>query len=376
MKKTVVSIVLNNFKNDSRVLKENISLYNAGYNTIVVALHEEFLSESENIQNIQVHRIKLRQYKYSKNIIVKILKHIEFAKKSIKFFKDYDIFHCNDINTLHIGVIIKIYYNKNAKVVYDAHEYETETKGQNGIRKIFTRQLEKILIKYADKVLCVSNSIANEYVRLYNIEKPVLILNTPPYFKIEKKDYFRENLKIGKDKNIFLYQGALAKARGIEILLETFKDLEDKMAVVVFMGYGELEDMIKQHSKKYNNIFFHNAVSPDILLDYTGSADFGISTIEDTCLSYRYSLPNKMFEYLMAEIPTIVSNLPEMKKVVLDNNIGIVAKENSVEGLKKAINKATNFDKNKFKRNIQKVKKIYNWEKQEQTLLEVYSKLY
>jgi glycosyltransferase involved in cell wall biosynthesis len=143
----------------------------------------------------------------------------------------------------------------------------------------------------------------------------------------------------------------------------------------VFMGYGELEELIKEYSKKYNNIYFHSAVSPDILLDYTSSADFGISMIEDTCLSYRYCLPNKLFEYIMAEIPVIVSNLYEMNRLVEKYNIGVVAKENNVDGLKRAIERALKLDKEVLKENIKKVKKIFNWENQEKVLLNVYKEL-
>ena len=171
-----------------------------------------------------------------------------------------------------------------------------------------------------------------------------------------------------------MYQGGLSSGRGIEILLDAFKQIDDD-SVIVFMGYGPLEDMIKKASEEYGNIYFYPAVSPDILLDYTSSADFGISTIEDSCLSYRYCLPNKMFEYLMAEIPVIVSNLYEMKRLVENYKVGIVAKENSPTGLKEAIKQAVQLDKKELQQNIEKVKEIYNWEEQEKVLLEVYKGL-
>jgi len=87
------------------------------------------------------------------------------------------------------------------------------------------------------------------------------------------------------------------------------------------------------------------------------------------------NLPNKMFEYLMAEISVIVSNLYEMKRLVEENKIGVVAKENTPNGLKEAIKKALRLDKYELKKNIQKVKKIYNWENQERVLLNVYKEL-
>jgi len=385
--KKVVSIVLNNFKNDSRVQKENISLQNAGYGVQVVALWEDGVKEKEIVQNIPVHRVKLKSKNWSKNKFVQLIKYFEFLYKVSKKYKNTDILHCNDLNTLPIGVIAKKFYNENIKIVYDAHEYEINDTPNESKYKIKLKYiLEKYLIKYADAVITVSESIANEYVKLYNIKKPSLVLNTPPYKEIDKKDIFREKFNIPKETTIFLYQGGLSSGRGIEILLETFKQLNQKPTIntlitnnkytntpiIIFMGYGELEQEIKEIAKEYNNIYFYSAVTPDILLDYTSSADFGISTIEESCLSYRYCLPNKMFEYIMAEVPVIVSNLPEMNKIVESHKVGVVAKENTPQGLKEAIQKAIKLDKEKLKTNIKKLKTIYNWENQEKVLLQTY----
>jgi len=292
----------------------------------------------------------------------------------VKECKDSDIIHCNDLYTLPMGVIVKKFYNKNVKIVYDAHEYETEVNGLTGNKKRFRKIMERSLIRYADKVICVSDAIALEYQRLYKIKKPSLVLNTPEYQKIEKKNFFREKLGISDEQTIFLYQGGLSKGRGIEILLDAFKEL-DKDTVIVFMGYGPLEELVIEASDKYANIYFHEAVSSKVLLGFTSSADFGILFYENNCLNHYYCSPNKMFEYLMAEIPVIASNLYEMKRLVENNNIGAVAKDNSIEGLKEAMREATKLDKKELQNNINKVKTIYNWEEQEKILLEVYSDL-
>jgi len=453
--KKVTTIVLNGFTNDSRVLKENLSLKKAGYDVEILALHKKGLKEFEIIEGIPVHRLNaskrnlvqedqttnitsivtpdieieespsgnnptiqeetiknntfpllkkvialLRKIKrLSIRIIKKVIALLRKIKRKLKSYgnkflnkylklhrlkfnllfakkcKDSDIIHCNDLLTLPMGVIVKKFYNKNVKIVYDAHEYETELNGLEGGKKKFRKLLEKSLIKYADKVMTVSNSIADEYVRLYGIEKPALVLNTPPYTKIEKKNIFRETFGIGEDKTIFLYQGGLVKGRGIEDILESFQEIKNDKSVIVFMGYGVFEETIKEAAEKYDNIFFHPAVSPNVLLNYTSSADFGISMIEDICLSYRYCLPNKMFEYIMAEVPVIVSNLPEMKKVVETYQVGVVAKSNDKEGLEKAILEATQLDKSELSQNIKKAKEIFNWEEQEKVLLDVYKKL-
>ena len=382
--KKVISIVLNNFKNDSRVLKENLSLQRAGYDVKVIALHDgSLLKEFDDIQGITIHRVRLKSKNWSKNKIIQLFKYVEYIYKVIKQYGYYcDIVHCNDLNTLPIGVIVKKIYNKDVKIVYDAHEHETERIQVKGFIKRLTKILEKKCIKYADRVITVSDSIADEYVKLYKINKPVVVLNAPPFIEFTNKtDIFREVFNITKEQMIFLYQGMLNRGRGIEIILDAFKKLSNKThvlngkVVIVFMGLGELEDFIQKTAQKYDNIYFHPAVLPNVILNYTNSADVGISMIEDISLSYKYCLPNKLFEYVMAELPVIVSNLYEMKKLVIQNKIGCMSKENTSESLISAINEIINMNFQELKNNTKNFKTIYNWEEQEKILLNVYKKL-
>ena len=371
--KKVISIVLNNFVNDSRVLKEAQTLSANGYEVKVIALHEGTLNEFETVGGIKIHRINLRSKNWFKIRAVQVLKYIELVFVIIKNYRDIDVVHCNDLETLPLGVILKK-IDKKIKIVYDAHEYETETHYSKGIRKKIAQKLERFLIKYVDRTITVSETIANEYVKLYNIKKPALVLNTPFYQEVEKTDIFRRKFKISKEKTIFLYQGALNYGRGIEILLEAFKVMHDKYTIV-FMGYGLLEASIREASKNYNNIYLHEAVAPTEVLSYTSSADFGISTIEDSCLSYRYCLPNKMFEYMMVGLPVIVSNLPEMKKVVETFNVGVVLDENTINGITEAVEKSVKLDRKILEDNLKLVRDKYNWEEQEIMLLNVYNEL-
>jgi len=369
----VANFVFNSFVNDSRVLKESHSLANNGYEVTVVAHHDKDLEKEEKRENFHICRVAYLDRTVTKSKWGKLKAYLQYVGESISYAKEFDILHCNDINTLPIAVMIKKIYNKNVKIVYDAHEYETETYALKGFQKKIVKATEKLLIRHAHKVITVSDAIANEYVKLYNIDKPALVLNTPPYKEVGKHDKFREAFGI-EGKTIFLYQGGLTKNRGIELLIEVFQTLDDE-SVMVFMGYGELDNYIEDVSKKIPNIFLHKAVSPEVLLEYTASADFGISTIEDSCLSYRYCLPNKLFEYIMAEVPLIVSNLPEMSKVVNGNNIGVVVEEETTLGIKEAIEKAMLLDKELMKKNLKKVKSLHNWEEQEKVLLKLYREL-
>ena len=367
--KKVTSIVLNNFTNDSRVLKEAISLQNAGYDVKVVALYENGLEEFEEIQEISIHRMKLKSKEWSKSGIVQLFKYFEFLYRAVKEYKTSDILHCNDLNALPIGVMVKKFFNKEIKIVYDAHEYETQRHGMSLVKRFVLKRLESYFIKYANRVITVSPSIALAYSKDYGIEKPALVLNTPFYKEVKsKKNLFREKFNISEDTKLFLYQGVLNRGRGIETLLEIFEKIEKDVAII-FMGKGILESTIKKSANSSKNIYLHESVSPTVVLDYTSSADFGFSLIEDSCLSYRYSLPNKMFEYIMVGLPIIVSDLPEMRLVVERYKVGVVVKDS----IEKAITDALeiNIEDDDF----EKARKIYNWKEQEKVLLGVYNEL-
>ncbi|NVK26116.1 MAG: glycosyltransferase family 4 protein [Gammaproteobacteria bacterium] len=371
----VVAIVLNNFKNDSRVLKENRTLMGLGHNVEVVAMHEVDLPTEEVIDGGVVHRIPLVTRRWGKWKPIQLIKYIEFICKAIRLTKGADVCHCHDLNALPIGVLTKWLNKKNVKIVYDAHEHETEKNGLTGWMKKAAYLLESKLIKHADKVITVSDSIAKDYVSLYNIETPEVILNCPVIQSIEKQDLFRSKFPIRNDQTIFLYQGAMASGRGLEELVEVFKARDHDNAVIVFMGYGPLVDWVQEHAEKESNIFYLPAVPPETVLNYTASADIGISFIQDICLSYRYCLPNKLFEYMMASLPVLVSDLPEMKKVVEGYQVGIVVEGNKMRDVEQAIERIMSLDIEQMKRNLPKVIKKYNWQVQEQKLINIYRAL-
>lgn len=369
----VILMVLNNFVNDSRVLKEAITLKKNGYDVRVVALHEEGLKEFESQSGISVHRIKLRTRKLPTNLFFQLFKYGELAFKTIKKYKKVDYFHSNDLSPLPIAVTIKKLFNNNIKIIYDAHEYETEKSGLNGVRKKLTKITEKCLIRYTDSMITVSESIAKEYSKLYNIKKPYVVLNCPNHQKVTRNDLFRKKFNISRESIIFLYQGALTKGRQIELLLTTFSKLKNSKAVLVVMGFGQLKELVQKYDREYENIFYHKAVSYDVLLNYTSSADIGFSFLEDTCLNHSYALPNKFFEYVMAGLAVVSNDLPELKMKIKNNNIGYITKELEVDALARTIKSIIRDDKIKtFKDNSLMVSNMYNWEEQEKVLLDAY----
>ncbi len=365
-------ISLTSFVYESRILKQTESITKLKFieKVFIAALKNETQSSNETIsKSIQLKRFNLYTRKLGGNIVIQSIKYLEFFIRIYFFYKSKKIaiINIHSLSLLPLGVFLKYIFK--AKLIYDTHELETEVDNLHGLRKKLSKIVEKILIKYTDHVFVVSNKISDWYKKEYLIPKPTVLLNAPKNRKIKKTNYFRKFFKLNKDQTIFIYQGILIKGRGIDILLETFKNRSDHKAVIIFMGYGELENKIIKMAKKYETIFFHHAVKPNEVYNFTASADIGVSLIENTCLSYYFCMPNKLFEYIMTGLPVIVSNCEEMSAFVYSYNIGWVLKKENPISLNNIIDKILNSDISKYKKNTHTAAFDNSWVHQEKKMI-------
>lgn len=353
----------------SRILKEAVSLQNAGFLVEVHGICFPGQKETESIQGITIKRHILKTKKLPKSFVFQIIKWFELYFKIKKTSKSFSIVDCHCLYSLVIGWLLVRKTDK--KLILNAHELETERNGLKGFRKRFSKFLEKKLIYKCCSVIVVSESIKQWYQKTYPGINVVCVYNAPRYEDVDKSDYFRTKYNIGKNNFVFLYQGGFGKNRGIELLLETFSKLPEKYHVV-FMGFGNLTDLIQQYAKKYDNIHYHEAVPQQLLGKYTTSANFGFSVLDVSSLNHKYCMPNKLFEYTLFEVPVIVSNTLDQSKFVLENKIGYVLEDYSVEGLNDLI---TNIDLTQidtFKTNMHNIKRTICWENQEKKLISQY----
>ncbi|MBF4438155.1 hypothetical protein ERJ77_27460, partial [Vibrio anguillarum] len=98
-----------------------------------------------------------------------MLKLFEFVVRFIFRYRKFDVLHCNDLNGFFVGFCCKLTRPK-IIIVYDSHEFAINDVPNQSARSIKLKKiLEGFLIKFAHGVINVSDSIANEYSRLYNI---------------------------------------------------------------------------------------------------------------------------------------------------------------------------------------------------------------
>lgn len=314
------------FIQEIRMLKETKSLAESGLidEVIVGAMWQPGLEEHQEIDRRRwVRRVPVKSGVLPIRILARLSCIGEWGVKLLREFgrRPMDIVQCHSLSCLPIGVLFKLLYG--SKLVYDCHELETETASSKGVRRVVTRLAERILIPFADKVLVVGEFIRGWYEDRYHRGDIVVVRNVPYRWqgRSDRGDKLRKAFGLSPDDTLFIYQGVFAKERKTDLFLRTFARCPgDKH--IVFMGRGLLEGMVSAYAAKHPNIHFQPAVPPEQVIEYTCSADVGLSMLTDDCLNHRYCLPNKFFEYLMAGVPVLASDFPEMGAFIDQHGCG------------------------------------------------------
>jgi len=328
MKGWNLHIVRNDVIHDARVLKETASLASCGlFEKVAIAgLHNGRGSEHEELgDNRLLWRVPLQTRGLPKDIASQTIKFAEWQRRIVARYKNtpLEVIHCHDLAPLPIAVALK--KRTGGRIVYDAHELQAEMSGLAGMRKLLAKQVERKLIRHVDAMITVSPSIKAWYEREFP-GMPVTLVRNVPHRQSPNNIAIdlKQKLGISRESLLFIYLGGLSRGRGIRLMLEAFAD-ERVSHHLLFMGDGPLKAEIAQASQANSRIHWHAPVSPEKVIDYAGGADVGISFIEDSCLSYRYCLPNKLFECLTAGLPVVVSDLPDQSALVRELAAGWTA---------------------------------------------------
>ncbi|SNY96751.1 glycosyltransferase [Halomonas sp. hl-4] len=308
-----------------------------------------------------------------------------YATNLLDFVGDIspDVIHSHDLHPLLGAVLLS--KKTGAKVVYDAHEIEVERVPPLPVeKKSFIDSLERGLFKKIDHIITVCNFAVDFYDERFPGCRPTLVMNSPE-INIDKykNNFFDIKHLTGlnpKDKVIIYVGGIGREARGLDKLILSMAKLEDFYLVILGPRHESNDCWLLNLAKEANvaeRIHMLPSVPSDIVVPTIQTADLGVCLIQDVSLSYRYSMPNKLFEMAFAGVPIVVSNLPEMSGFIKELNIGVVVDQANPDDIAIGILKAYTYKKmhadfseiNKF------LEEKYSWHAQEKNLLKVYSML-
>lgn len=360
-KKRIYLAVTNDLVTDNRVHKVATTLLKSGASvTLIGCMKTKNPPALNRTYNIKRFKLIFKRGPYF---------YLEYNIRLFLFllFHRFDIVVANDLDTL-LGSYIACKL-KFKKIVYDSHEYFTE------VPELFNRKfpkrvwtiLERIILPKIKYAYTVSESIALTYNKLYNIDMKI-IRNVPNHYDIEK-------IIPKKGPKQILYQGSLNIGRGLEQMIDAMEFIENCELIII--GDGDITNQLKEriHSKNLNHkVTLKGRIPFENLMIETQKADLGIALEENLGLNYYYALPNKLFDYIQAGVPVLVSPFPEMQKIVNKYEIGTVYDHKSPQELAKTINEIFVLKNRyqKWKHNTDKAAQELCWENEEKILMQLY----
>lgn len=355
--KTILVSVSNDITHDQRVAKVCDTLHSRGFTVKVIGRK---LRTSSSIDfPYSTKRIRLL---FNKGFCF----YFEFNLRLffILLFHKKDILIANDLDTLVPNQLVS--YLQRKKLIFDSHELFSEIPElvNRKFTKSIWRFLEDLLISRQKHGITVSEGIARHYKNLHNSSFEV-IKNYP---KKTNNEIAQTNHQLRAIKKpIILYQGAVNIGRGLALMIDAMQYLPDFTFVII--GAGDLLDELQRKVATLNykkRILFLGKMKPVELKSITPLAAVGISLEEDLGLNYRFALPNKIFDYIQAEVPVLVSDLPEMAETIKTFKVGEIASSRNPQKLAAQIKNLVQKD---FSIHLRKAKQELIWEHQEEKLL-------
>ncbi len=354
---------------DARTLNFARTLVKNGKSVCVVAIGNEKDVQKFSAENIKLFPVKKPD---NKKFWAKWMAYFgnsyqyrEEAKAKQYFGMDlYSLFVARQLSKLHKG-----------KLIYDSREIYSALGplAENKIKQRILSFLEKILVKHTSEII-VSGELDAEYLKTYfKVKVPYhVFMNLPPFREPLKSDYIRKKFSITDEKTVLLYQGMLLPGRGILAIVRALPFFEN--AVLVLYGEGYFKQDIAEEANLLNvhrRVHFAGVAPYDELHEITCSADIGLVFIQPISLSYNLALPNKLFEYCMAGIPSLASDLPAISKIVEEYHIGKLVPHNACPQELAVALKQLAGKKENYKEACSEASKIFCYEAQEQKIMEM-----
>ena len=363
--KRLLFTVTNDLNFDQRMIRICSTLAKAGYEVTLIGRNRKTSQPTRNQPFMQI-RLSLL---FEKGALF-------YAEMNIRLFffllfKKADLICAIDLDTLPAGFLAARFSGK--KIIYDAHEYFTEVPElvtRPVVQKIW-KWLARFFIPKVDDAYTVAPKLAAIFERKFGI--PFAVIRNMP--TTTRQPIAGKN----KDKSAFtlLYQGALNDGRGLEQIITAMSQLRGCQFYLA--GEGDLSQPLRALAKEIgveNQVHFLGWLFPEQLKELTLRADLGLNLLQNKGLNYYYSLANKAFDYVQAEVPAIHMQFPEYQALNEEYETSLLIPDLQINTILDAILKLKTNPKlyEKLKSNCHLAKQKWNWEKESEKLIRFYKK--
>lgn len=384
--------VMGTFRIDVRAKRAANALRVGGYEVSVidVASQRSFAKEEEDIDGIAVNHMLMpvsftaTATRFKRGALFR--SGWMFLCSTLRLLRTTtDVFHALDLSALPACYVASRVRRK--PLIFESYELPLSTlplsaisRGRRWLQAIMAPLLKHIIPRCAG-VIAVSPPIVEELRKRYPGSTISLLRNILPYQAVAKSDRLRQRLGLDLHVRIALYQGSLQTDRGLDCLIRAAAFLKQDV-VIVLMGNGpsetvsQLEELIARVG-----VAEHVKILPSVpyeeLLDWTASADIGLLIYSpDFSLNVRMCLPNKLFEFLMAGLPVLASQLDAVAEVINTYDVGLIVPSLAPADIGAMINTMLT-DTDELKRMhfnaLRAALQELHWEKERQELTHLYA---
>ena len=311
-RRKIIISVTNDLVTDQRIHKVCSTLSDAAYEVMLVGRK---LKHSPAVtREYSTHRMRLlfnRSFFFYAEYNIRLFFYL--------LFSNVDVLLANDTDTLPANYLVSRIRRK--PLVFDAHELFPEVPEVVNRRfvKAFWTKIEDWIFPHLKYSYTVCYSIANYYNTRYQMNMQV-VRNIP--YSSSCIATARPRIE-SQGKHVLLYQGAVNVGRGIEWIIDAMPYLDDYVFYIA--GDGDVMQEMKERVAGNNvqdRVFFLGRLPFEALSEYTACADIGVSLLENRGLSYYYSLPNRIFDFIRHHVPVLATDFPEIRQIIAAYGIG------------------------------------------------------
>lgn len=270
----------------------------------------------------------------------------DFERRAAKAVAQWrpDLVHAHDANTLTVAM--RVQRRRGTPFVYDAHELWEERNAQRGER---ARRAERKLLDRATALMAgsvtVSPGIQDWMTERYDLSEPPVLVRNIPRAPTRAHDAsagsLRERAGLTEESRVAVYVGGITTGRGIDEAIEAIAQLPDDVHLVL-LGQGSPENIaffgaLAVRLGVADRVHFAGSVESDSVSAAIADADVSLVYTQPKNLSYRLSLPNKLFESVHAGLPVVASDLPDVRALVEQYGFGELCEPDDVASLAEAV---------------------------------------
>ncbi|HET9083685.1 MAG TPA: glycosyltransferase [Candidatus Limnocylindrales bacterium] len=276
-----------------------------------------------------------------------------------------------------------------SRSIYDSHEIYPDS-AANAERPLWARALlrwrERQWTRRIDALVSVNPAYARVIANRIRPKRTVIVHNCPPRWvpRGDERSKLESAAAIPPGVPILLYHGAFSRHRGLEQLAEAALEPRLARAHVIFLGYGgqrSMLDALAAQPRFGGRLHVLDAVPPDDLLSMVAGADVDVIPLQRSSLNHWLCTPNKLFESIAAGVPVVVSDFPQMRRIVEgpDGPLGSVCQPDDRASIARACGAILEMPASEREDLRDRCRRAaagrWNWETESVRLLELYDDL-